>query len=126
MKIVWKNNIWLEGGCRHGKSLALLMLGVIIGCGIVELEVLRLSVGSMGQRICQPTDQGPESRALRTQWKVGWASATASAVWRYLAEGLAGEGSCSMSLVDSRARDSGVEGQVAMGQAHSLGREADC
>jgi len=36
------------------------------------------------------------------------------------------QGSCSMDPVDSRAQDYDVEEQVAMGQAHSLGREGDC
>ena len=109
-----------------GGLFALLMLGVVVGCGILELERLRLFVGSMGQRIYQQINEGPESRASRTQWKVGRASAATSAVWEYLAEGLAGQGSCSMAPVDSRARDFGVEGQVAMGQAHSLGQEGGC
>ena len=116
----------LRGERRRGRSLALLILGVVVGCGNVELELLLLFVGPTGQRIYQSTDQGSESRASRTQWKVGWASAAASVVWKYLAEGLAGEGSCLMNPVDLWVWDSGVEGQVAMGQAHSLGQEGGC
>ena len=111
-----------------GGSLALLMLGVIVGCGIVELEILRLFVGSMGQpnerSIISPRSK---SGALRTQRKAGpEPSATTSAVWKYLVEELVGQGSCSMGPVDLRAQDYDVEGQVAMGQAHFLGREGDC
>ena len=94
----------------------------------MEFRNLKFFAGLVGHegKKYQPSDGGPESRPLRTQWKVWWEpSEPASANWKFLAEGPGGEGSCSMAQVDLQARDYGVKDQVVLEQARSLWQEGD-